>query len=29
MGKELVQGDVTKENAAEKTEAMTKGILQN
>ncbi len=29
MGKELVQGDVTKENAAKKTEAMTKGILQS
>ncbi|SET62472.1 extracellular solute-binding protein [[Clostridium] polysaccharolyticum] len=29
MGKEIVQGDVTKENAAEKTELMTKGILQS
>lgn len=27
MGKEIVQGDVTKENAKEKTEAMVKGIL--
>lgn len=29
MGKEIVQGDVTKENAAEKTDLMTKGILQS
>lgn len=29
MGKEIVQGDVTKANAADKTEAMTKGILQS
>lgn len=28
MGKEIVQGDVTKENAAEKTELMTQGIVQ-
>ena len=29
MGKEIVQGDVTKENAAEKTQSMVKGILNS
>lgn len=28
MGKEIIQGDVNKKNAADKTESMTKGILQ-
>lgn len=29
MGKEIIQGDVTADNAAEKTEAMVEGILSN
>ena len=29
MGKEIIQGDVTADNAAEKTQAMVEGILSD